>query len=79
MGFVSTAHYRVNNSYLYSSLHGESSYYEHQEHGSFLVGEHFIVIKEVESGKIASFVLDGARSSGESIYRCVYSDFEDNE
>ena len=47
--------------------------YEEIEHGSYYIGENFLVFKNLNTGDVCSFVLSGATSS-QGIFKLIYKD-----
>jgi len=61
----------INQGYTYNTINYILSEYEEQEHGEFIIGEHFLVFRDNKESSVVSFVLTGIRGN-DSIYKCVY-------
>lgn len=44
------------------------------EYGKELIGENFLVFKEVESKRVCSFILTGG-VGGDYVYKCIWNEF----
>ena len=56
------------------SVFGHTDYI--QEHGTNIMGDNFIIVKDDRDDKVCSFVLVAATSK-HYIYKCVYNDWEE--
>lgn len=69
--------FKLNCEYRYSAIQNEICYdsMEIFEYGVVLIGEYFLVVRDIRTNIVCSFVLTGMTNK-ETIYKCIYNDFK---
>lgn len=72
--------FKLNWEYPYSIIHNQVNPDLNTvlEYGNVLIGEYFLVVKDIKTDNVCSFVLTGMTNK-EALYKCVYNDFKSNE